>query len=1138
LSKSTWRLLSALFVALIPSVLYQPPARGQSAAMELVSVNTSGTASGLSGLSAPVPFSTGDPKLRSHISGTGRYVVFESSAFQLACTDANTVADVFVRDRQTGVNTIVSLTAAGLASNNHSFDSGITPNGRYVVFGSQATNLVPGDTNGFLDIFVRDREAGTTERVSVSSAGAQGDMHSFHPTISADGRYVSFVSFASNLVSGDTNNREDVFVHDRLTLTTERVSVTGTGDQAAGGSHSADISADGRLVAFTSTAGNLFPGVTGFFTGIFVRDRLLGTTTLASVTPFGALPNLGSREPAISADGRFVAYSSNATDIVVPDAGNGLFSSVFLHDRQTGTTERIGVSSSGVQGDRDHRKPSVSADGRIVVFTSWSTNLVAGDTNDNWDLFRRDRVLGTTERISLLTQDGSVTADGNTIYLQTATQLAPADTNTVVDIYLLAPPVTPATPGISFSAAHYDVAEENGTATITVTRTGNVCAAASVEYSLTDGSASGGEDYVQEGGTVGFAAGETAKTFSAFVTDDLSDEPDETVHLALSNATGAALGTPAAATLTILDNDEPPANTLPVAVDDAATTSEDTPVAIAALLNDSDADGDPLAIAGFGQGAHGTVTQNGGTLTYTPLSNFHGADTFGYLIGDGRGGTAAASIRVTVAAVNDPPVAAADSYTTPQGAPLTVPATGVLANDSDIDGDALAAVLITGPAQGSVTLAANGSFSYSPPAAFAGSVTFTYRAVDPGQAESNAATVTVVVEPTQLRLSIGRPVIPARLHRMSSIPRPFIGEPFVTNRRLALIENDTVPCVEVDTMEVARCEFLVAAAFDGPRRLAVASGDWLEDRDGRRYAIVGQPVTRDGSWSAGAFIVGTVPDADGRVPTIGATGRDSAGTVAGTNLAQTCVLEIPRSETNVSGQLLRNHATRYIGTTTLVHPDQALLVSVDPEKGVAWYTGRGAALNDMGGVERGPKGIYYDDTDAFGEGKAYACHYIDVGSVQVPAGKRPSTKSYPAPGVVNVNSPIRWLPANPYVDIANDSPFDPRVGPAPRASFTWGFGVNTLFLDAGASQGDLLFYLWDVRWFVRPTLEPEFVWSVGTSPLAEFPFAFSGVPGPYSMVRVTLTVVSRDGQVHTREESFRLPRRNPFPTIPGAANPQ
>ncbi len=1125
------RLLSALSVALIPTILFQQSVRSQSSAMELVSVNISGTASGLSGATAPEPFSTGDPKLRTHVAGDGRYVVFESSAVQLVCTDFNTFADVYVRDRQTGANTVVSLTSTGLASNNHSFDSGITPDGRFVVFGSQATNLVPGDTNGFLDIFVRDREAGTTERVSVSSGGAQGDMHSFHPTISADGRYVSFVSFAGNLVAGDTNNREDVFVHDRQTLTTERVSVGNAAEQAEGGSHSADISADGRYVSFTSTAGNLFPGVTGFFTGIFVRDRLLGTTTLVSVNATGGVPNRGSREPAISADGRYVAYSSNATDIVVPDTNNGFFSSVFLHDRQAGTTELVGVSSNGTQGDRDHRKPSVSADGRIVVFTSWSTNLVPGDTNDNWDLFRRDRLLGTTERISLLTQDGSISADGSAIYLVTASRLVPNDTNIASDVYVFAEPVPAATPGISFSAAHYGVAEENGPATITVTRTGNVCAAASVEYSPTDGSAAGGEDYVQEGGTVHFAAGETAKTFSVFITDDSSDEPDETVNLALSNAAGAALGTPNAAALTILDDDEPPANTPPVAVDDAAATSEDTPVAIAALVNDSDADGDPLAIAGFGQGAHGAVAQNAGTLTYTPLNNFHGVDTFGYLIGDGRGGTATASIHVTIAAVNDPPVAAADAYTTPQGAPLIVPAaTGVLANDSDIDGDALAAVAMAGPEQGSVALAPDGSFSYSPPAAFTGPVTFTYRALDPGQAASNDAIVTVVVEPTQVRLSTGRPVIPARLHRMSSIPRPFIGEPFAVNRRLALIENDTVPCVEVDTMEVTRCEFLVAPAFDGPRRLAVASGDWLEDRDGRRYAIVGQPVTRDGSWSAGAFIVGTVAEADGRVPALGATGRDMSSTPEGMIMADNCVLEIPQSETNVSGQLLLNYATRYIGTTTLVHPDQALLVSVDPEKGIAWYTGTGAALNDTGGVERAIDGTY--------TGGATGCHYIEVGGVQVPAGKRPSTKSFPAPGVVNVNSRIRWLPANPYVNIANDSPFDPRIGPAPRAAFTWGFGVNTLFLDAGASQGDILFYLWDVRWFVRPSLAPTRVSSVETSPSAEFSFAFPGVPGPYSLVLVELTVVSRDGQIHSWGQSFNLPRRNPFPTIPGVSNPQ
>ena len=161
-----------------------------------------------------------------------------------------------------GNTTRVSVASDGTQSNNSSYNPSISANGRYVAFESEATNLVRGDTNNFRDIFVHDRQTGQTTRVSVASDGTQANGHSYDPSISADGRYVAFASLANNLVSGDTNDQQDIFVHDRQTGQTTRVSVASDGTQASGHSFNPSISADGRYVAFVSSASNLVGGDT------------------------------------------------------------------------------------------------------------------------------------------------------------------------------------------------------------------------------------------------------------------------------------------------------------------------------------------------------------------------------------------------------------------------------------------------------------------------------------------------------------------------------------------------------------------------------------------------------------------------------------------------------------------------------------------------------------------------------------------------------------------------------------------------------------------------------------------------------------------------------------------------------------
>src|SRR3990172_3124373 len=215
---------------------------------------------------------------------------------------------------------------------------------------------------------------GSTERVSLDGAGIEGNAFSGYPVISADGRFVSFSSDASNLVSGDTNPAPDVFVRDRQTGTTERVSVDSAGGGGVGASYTPAVSSDGRFVAFTSAASNLVPADANGTTDIFVRDRQAGTTERASLNSAGSEGNGASDESAVSSDGRFVTFRSLSSNLVAGDTNS--VDDVFLHDRQTGTTDRMSVDSAGAQGNATSRVPAVSGDARFLAFPSLPSNLL------------------------------------------------------------------------------------------------------------------------------------------------------------------------------------------------------------------------------------------------------------------------------------------------------------------------------------------------------------------------------------------------------------------------------------------------------------------------------------------------------------------------------------------------------------------------------------------------------------------------------------------------------------------------------------------------------------------------------------------------------------------------------------------
>ena len=377
------------------------------------------------------------------VSSDGRYVAFVSEAWNLVPGDTNWVSDIFVHDRQSGTTERVSVASDGTQADRSSVYTSISADGRYVAFMSDASNLVPGDTNGWEDIFVHDRQTGITERVSVASDGTQTDSDSFCPSISADGRYVAFVSEAWNLVPGDTNWVSDIFVHDRQTGTVERMSVASNSTEANEYSDYPSISADGRYVAFMSYASNLVPGDTNWGSDIFVHDRQSGSTERASVASDGTQANYDSESPSISADGRYVAFQSNASSLVPGDT-NG--TDIFVYDRQSGTTARVSVASDGTQADYGSERPSISADGRYVAFESAASNLVSGDTNGVRDIFVHDGQAGTTERVSVALEgteandysdDTSISADGRYAAFESyASNLVPGDTNGVRDIFV------------------------------------------------------------------------------------------------------------------------------------------------------------------------------------------------------------------------------------------------------------------------------------------------------------------------------------------------------------------------------------------------------------------------------------------------------------------------------------------------------------------------------------------------------------------------------------------------------------------------------------------------------------------------------------------------------------------------------
>ncbi len=428
---------------------------------------------------------------RPAVNADGRFVVFDSAAINLVPNDGNNVttivyedgslqqfwhSDVFLRDRWAGTTERVSTRAAGgeTAPPGSSVYADISGDGLSIVFASSAADLVIPDGNGKRDIFLRDRRFNIIKRLTAWEGGNEANGHSDQPRISGDGSVVAFESLADNLVGDDANGVADIFVVTQSDGARRRVSVASDGTQANAASWGAAVSADGRFVAFASDASNLVPDDHNRAADVFVHDLETGQTVRVSVSSNGIEGNGHSAKgvgisplptrPSLSADGRFVAFDSEATNLVADDA-NGC-RDVFVHDRETGRTVRVSLTSAGAEGSDPSWAnplwafslgPDVSGDGRFVVFLSRAL-LVPEKTGIGTDVFLHDVQTGETRRVSACACGGDtepnygasralISGDGRVVVFESeATNIKPGfiDPNWSADVFVFARDAGPA----------------------------------------------------------------------------------------------------------------------------------------------------------------------------------------------------------------------------------------------------------------------------------------------------------------------------------------------------------------------------------------------------------------------------------------------------------------------------------------------------------------------------------------------------------------------------------------------------------------------------------------------------------------------------------------------------------------------
>jgi len=382
--------IEELVVTTLSCVLLSLPCAGQSSCpgpFTGTTVLISATPSG------GVPqFGSGNPD----IDANGRFLVFSNASSDLLPGDTNGLTDIYVADVAAHSLHRISQNSSGVIGNGTCGEPRMSADGERVVYWSTSVNLVDVDLNGRVDIFLSEWRQGVTRIASLGVGGVQGNGNSTHGTISSCGRWIAFDSLADNLVPGDTNGAGDVFVRDDLLGTTERVNLTWNGNQSTGNASTAVISGNGRFVAFSTTAFDIVPGDTNGFHDTFIRDRQLGITTLVSRSMQGTTANGISGPVQFDDSGSLLLFGSDANDLVPGDTGG--FHDVFLFTSATQSIRRISLTHDGLSPNDESFLPCISRDGRFVGFATEATNVVPGDTNQEADGFLLDLLTGTLTR--------------------------------------------------------------------------------------------------------------------------------------------------------------------------------------------------------------------------------------------------------------------------------------------------------------------------------------------------------------------------------------------------------------------------------------------------------------------------------------------------------------------------------------------------------------------------------------------------------------------------------------------------------------------------------------------------------------------------------------------------------------------
>jgi len=447
------RMLASGFLCLCLGLARSNTHAASDITLQLVSISMDGGNNADDGSHAPA------------ISASGRYVVFLSEASNLVLDDDNGLLDVFVHDVWARTTTLVSQNYESGPTNGEPSRPSISANGDYIVYSSDASNIVPDDDNEASDVFLYNRQIGETELISVNSNGEPGNKNSFarRPSVSENGRFVVFFSNSTNLAPEynieDDPETNHVYLRDRLSGTTTLISKNASNEIGDGNSEYPTISADGSAIAFHSFASNLTTDGqdTNFTSDVFLYDIAKKTIIRISNTPDGWAGNDASDLAALSADGRRVAFISLADDLLMhPEDDNNDTSDVFIYSVADRIIRRVSVSSLGEEGNAVSDNPSLSESGRYVAFYSFADNLIANDENECTDdtnkkrsctdVFRHDIETGETIRVSVsaLGEEGNndsscsgITSDGQAIvFYSFATNLVIDDENNIPDVFV------------------------------------------------------------------------------------------------------------------------------------------------------------------------------------------------------------------------------------------------------------------------------------------------------------------------------------------------------------------------------------------------------------------------------------------------------------------------------------------------------------------------------------------------------------------------------------------------------------------------------------------------------------------------------------------------------------------------------